>query len=117
VLHLNIQKGEQNGFSTDLKACDKVRINDTAMFTKGSENRWSDKIYTVTAAMGKTVALTDGTMHKRDKVLLVPNHTEEATTEKNVIKIATKQHKDKLYFKREDLNKENIIEGKRTRNK
>jgi hypothetical protein len=115
VLHLNIQKGEQNWFTTDLKAGDKVRIDDTAMFKKGSENRWSDKIYTVAAAMGKTVALTDGTMHKRDKVLLVPNHTEETTTEKNVIKIATKQHKDKLHFKREDLNKENIIEGKRTR--
>jgi hypothetical protein len=117
VLHLNIQKGEQNGFTTDLKAGDKVRIDDTAMFKKGSENRWSDKIYTVAAAMGKTVALTDGTMHKRDKVLLVPNHTQEPTREKNVIKVATKQHKDKLYFKREDLNKENIIEGKRTRNK
>jgi hypothetical protein len=38
VLHLNIQKGEQNGFSTDLKAGDKERIDDTAMFKKGSEN-------------------------------------------------------------------------------
>jgi hypothetical protein len=37
--------------------------------------------------MGKTVALTDGTMH-----------TEEATTEQNVTKIATKQHKDKNYI-------------------
>jgi hypothetical protein len=36
--------------------------------------------------MGKTVALIDGTMHKRDIVLLVPNHAEEATTEFNVIK-------------------------------
>ena len=35
VLHMNIQKGEQNGFSTDLKAGDKVRIDDTAMFKKG----------------------------------------------------------------------------------
>ena len=68
--------------------------DDTHLFKKGSENRWSDKIYTVAAAMGKTVALTDGTMHKRDKVLLVPHDTEE-TTVKNVIKVATKQHKDK----------------------
>jgi hypothetical protein len=35
VLHLNIQKGEQIGFTTDLKAGDKVRIYDTAMFKKG----------------------------------------------------------------------------------
>ena len=79
VLHMNIQKGEQNGFNTDLKAGDKVRIDDTAMFKKGSENRWSDEIYTVASAMGKTVALTDGTMHNRDKVLLGPHHTVERT--------------------------------------
>jgi hypothetical protein len=114
VLHLNIQKGEQNGFTTDLKAGDKVRIDVTAMFKKGSENRWSDKIYTVAAAMGKTVALTDGTMHKRDKVFLVPNHTEEATIEKNVIKVATKQHKDKLQHKREGIKESNVIEGGRS---
>ena len=112
VLHLNIQKGERNGFTTDLNAGDKVRIDDTAMFKKGSENRWSDKIYTVAAAMGKTVALTDGTMHKRDKVLLVPHDTEE-TTVKNVIKVATKQHKDKQQFKRESIEQSNVIEGGR----
>ena len=111
---MNIQKGEQNGFSTDLKAGDKIRIDDTAMFKKGSENRWSDKIYTVAAAMGKTVALTDGTMHKRDKVLLVPNHTQEPTREKNVIKVATKQHKDKLQLKREDIKESNVIESGRS---
>ena len=112
VLHLNMQKGEQNGFTTDLKAGDKVRIDDTHLFKKGSENRWSDKIYTVAAAMGKTVALTDGTMHKRDKVLLVPHTTEEVTV-KNVIKVATKQHKDKQQFKRESIEQSNIIEGGR----
>ena len=114
VLHLNIQKGERNGFTTDLNAGDKVRVDDTQMFKKGSENRWSDKIYTVAAAMGKTVALTDGTMHKRDKVLLVPHDTEEATTEKNVIKVATKQHKDKQLFKRENIKETDVIEGGRS---
>ena len=64
--------------------------------------------------MGKTVALTDGTMHKRDKVLLVPHDTEEATTEKNVIKVATKQHKDKQLFKRENIKETDIIEGGRS---
>ena len=111
---MNIQKGEQNGFNTDLQAVDKVRIDDTAMFKKGSENRWSDKICTVASAMGKTVALTDGTMHKRDKVLLVPHHTVKATTEKNVIKVATKQHKDKQLFKRENIKANDVIEGGRS---
>ena len=47
---------------------------------------------------------------------MVPHNTIIApTTEKNVIKVATKQHKDKLYFKREDLDTSNIIEGKTNR--
>ncbi len=29
----------------------------------------------------------------------------------NVIKVATKKHKDKLYFKRESIDGSNIIEG------
>ena len=49
---------------------------------------------------------------------MVPHNTViAAKTEKNVIKVATKKHKDKLYFKREDLNEANVIEGKRNRTK
>ena len=70
------------------------------------------------SASGKTVILTDGTTHKRDKILMVPHNTVKAAKpEKNVIKVATKKHKDKLYFKREDLNEANVIEGKRNRTK
>jgi hypothetical protein len=59
-MHLNILKGEQNGFTTDLKSGDKVRIDDTTLFKKGTKNRWSDGIYIVeSAATGKTVHLTD----------------------------------------------------------
>ena len=113
VMHLNIQKGEQNGFTTDLKAGDKVRIDDTAMFKKGSENRWSDKIYTVDSANGKTVILDDGTSHKRNKVLLVPHDTKPIITQKNVIKLATKLHKDKQLFKRENIKESDVIAGGR----
>jgi hypothetical protein len=49
---------------------------------------------------------------------MVPHNTVIApTTEKNVIKVATKQHKDKLYFKREGIDDANVIEGKRNRKK
>ena len=45
---------------------------------------------------------------------MVPHNTVIAPiTEKNVIKVATKKHKDKLYFKREDISEANVIEGKR----
>ena len=119
VLHLNILKAEGNGFTTDLKPGDKVRVDDTKLFKKGTESRWSDEVHVVQSANGKTVVLTDGTTHKRNKILLVPHNTVIAPTpEKNVIKVATKKHKDKLYFKRESIDTSNIIEGKRrTRDK
>ena len=47
---------------------------------------------------------------------MVPHNTViAATPEKNVIKVATKKHKDKLYFKREGIDDANVIEGKRKR--
>ena len=119
-MHLNMLKAHDNGFLTDLKPGDKVRIDDTSMFKKGTENRWSDEVHVVKEASGKTVTLTDGTTHRRNKILMVPHNTvivPTAQLEKNVIKVATKQHKDKLYFKRESIDTSNIIEGKRgTRN-
>jgi hypothetical protein len=101
---------------TDLEPGDKVRIDDTALFKKGTESRWSDQVHVVQSASGKTVVLADGTTHKRDKILMVPHNTViTANPEKNVLKVATKKHQDKLYFKREDLNEANVIEGKRNR--
>ncbi len=71
-------------------------------------------MHVVQSANEKTVVLTDGATHRRNKVLLVPHNTVIApTTEKNVIKVATKKHKDKLYFKRGSIDSSNIIEGKR----
>ncbi len=99
VLHLNIIKAHENGFVTDLKPGDKVRIDDTSMFQKGTENRWSDEVHVVKEANGKTVTLTDGSTYKRNKILMVPHYTVlTPNIENNVIKVATKQHKDKLYF-------------------
>jgi hypothetical protein len=114
-MHLNIVKAQQNGFITDLKPGDKVRIDDTSLFKKGRESRWSDEVHVVKEASGKTVILTDGTTHRRDKVLMVPHNTVIApTTEKNVIKVATKKHKDKLLYKRENIKETDIIPGGRS---
>ena len=93
-----------------------MRIDDTSLFKKGTESRWSDEVHVVQSAIGKSVTLSDGTTHRRSKVLMVPHNTViSPKTEKNVIKVATKKHKDKLYFKRESINEANIIEGKRKR--
>jgi hypothetical protein len=70
----------------------------------------------VQSAIGKSVTQTDGTTHRRSKVLMVPHNTVMApNTEKNMIKVATKKHKDKLYFKREGIDEANVIQGKRNR--
>ena len=66
----------------------------------------------VQSASGKTVQLTDGQTLRRDKVLLVPHDT-VMSTEKNVIKVATKKHKDKLLLKRENIKETDVIEGGR----
>ena len=118
VMHLNILKAHDNGFVTDLKPGDKVRIDDTSLFKKGTESRWSDEVHVVQSASGKSVTLTDGTTHRRSKILMVPHNTvivPTAQLEKNVIKVATKKHKDKLYFKREGISETNVIQGKRNR--
>ena len=66
----------------------------------------------VQSASGKNVVLTDGTTHRRDKVLRVPHNTVIAPTiEKNVIMVATKQHKDKQLYKRENIKETDIIQG------
>jgi hypothetical protein len=46
-MHFNIQKARQNGFVTDLEPGVKVRIDDTTLFKKGTESRWSDQVHVV----------------------------------------------------------------------
>jgi CMP-2-keto-3-deoxyoctulosonic acid synthetase len=49
---------------------------------------------------------------------MVPHNTvivPTAQLEKNVIKVATNKHKDKLYFKRGGIDDANGIQGKRSR--
>jgi hypothetical protein len=95
-------------------------VDDTSLFRKGTESRWSDEVHVVQYASGKSVTLTDGTTHRRSKVLMVLHNTvivPTAQPEKSVIKVAraTKKHKEKLYLKREGINEANIIQGKRNR--
>jgi len=108
VMHLNILKARSNGFVTDLTPGDKVRIKDTALFKKGTESRWTDEVFTVESAKGKTVVLTDGQRLKRDNVLKVPHNTISAP--KNIITIATKQRKDMLSLRRDSIDQANVIQ-------
>ena len=104
---MNILKARGNGFVTDISPGDKVRLSDVALFKKGSESRWTDEVFEVESASGKTVVLTDGQRVKRNSVLKVPKNT--VSTPKNVVKIATKQRKDTLSLRRDNIDQNNII--------
>jgi hypothetical protein len=70
VMHFNILRAQDHGFVIDLKSGDKVRIDDTALFKKGTESRWSDEVHVVKEVSGKTVTLTGGATHRRSKIIL-----------------------------------------------
>jgi hypothetical protein len=57
----------------------------------------------IQTASGKSVTLTDGTTHRRSTVIV-----STAQLEKNAIKVATKKHKDKLLYKRENIKETDI---------
>ncbi len=54
---------------------DRVKIDDTSLFKQGTESSWSDEVHVVQSAIGKSVTLTDGTTHRRSKVLMVLHNT------------------------------------------
>ncbi len=58
-----------------MKPGDKVRIDDTSLFKKGTESRWTDEVHVVKEASGETVVLTDGTTHRRNTISMVPHKT------------------------------------------
>ncbi len=55
-MHLNILKEHNNG--------DKVRIDDTSLFKKGTKSSWSKELHVVKEESWKKVILTDGTKHR-----------------------------------------------------
>jgi hypothetical protein len=60
VMHLNIVRAQENGFVTDLNPGDKVRIDETSLFKKGTKSRWSDEVHVVQSAIGKPLHLQMG---------------------------------------------------------
>ncbi len=61
---------------------------------------------------GKLVVLTNGITHWRNDVFVVLQNTVIVPTkEKQAIKVTTRKHQDKLYFRRGGIHEANIIEG------
>ena len=123
VLHLNMDKNKKNiqlhKKGSDLAAGDHVRVSEANYFKKGTEPRWSDDVYTVQDVKGLSVTLDNDKAYKRDKLLKIPKATIKTTkttvSTPNVVKVATKQHKQDLILKAEDIKNDNIRTDKRER--
>jgi hypothetical protein len=124
VMHANMDKKKKNAQlqakGSDISIGDHVRVSIANFFKKGTEPRWSDDIYTVEGVKGMTITLSDDKTYKRDKLLKIPKDTIKITdsshaVKPNVIKQATKQHKQHLTLKAEDIKADNIQSTKRDR--
>ncbi len=124
VMHDNMDKNKKNARlhrkGSDLSICDHVRVSEANYFNKGMGPRWSDDIYTVEEIKGMSITLSDDKVYKRDKLLKIPMDTIKVTdsshtVKPNVIKQETKQHKQHLTLKAEDIKADNIKTGPRDR--
>jgi hypothetical protein len=117
VLHLNGEKNKINKMlKPDLKEGDKVRINITRTFKKGTEPRWSDEIYIVKYQKGKSVYLENDQILKRDNILKVHDETEINNNKINVIDKSSRNKKIETQLKKEGVDENNILQSRgRTR--
>jgi Integrase core domain len=90
VLELNIEKDQGNITKTDLVAGDKVRVNvlKNNANAKGTDPKWSGKVFTVYSSVGQTITLTDDSRHKRHDLLKVATDAEDIP--ENVIRATRK---------------------------
>ena len=86
----------------------------------GTEDRWSDEVYTVEGIKGMSVILSDDKTYKRDKLLKIPKDTIKVTDtshttnlKPNIIKQATKERKREILHKQVGVDEANIVSTKR----
>ena len=73
IFNINVDKKSHNKTVSDLKVGDKVRKNILFQhkLSKGSDPKWSNKVFTVEEIHGNTIILNDKAMHKRVNLLKV----------------------------------------------
>ena len=95
IVGINLGKTRDNNTTSDLHAGDKVRkdVRVSESNSKGTDPRWSDKVFTAASSKGQTITLDDGSKYKRTNLLKVPPDTE--STETNVIqRVKNQQSKE-----------------------
>lgn len=116
LFELNTKKSKHNNIVSDLNEGDKVRINTKKIFKKGSEPIWSNQVYEVKSARGKTILLTDGQKKARSMLLKVHKDTLN-NTESNVIDKANKARRIKRRLNTAGMVESDIVVEKRNRKK
>jgi hypothetical protein len=73
VLDINIDKKHDNNMVSDLAPGDKVRKNIlfNDKLAKGTDPKWSEKVFTVASSHGNTIILNDKSIYKRMHLLKV----------------------------------------------
>ena len=92
---INEEKAQKNNTTSSINVGDKVKknmlINES--YAKGTDPKWSEKIFTVTEVKGQRIRLNDGTYYLDDHLLKVPETATDAET--NVInKVKSDQKKE-----------------------
>ena len=95
---LNELKGQKNGVISDLKVGDLVRLNIQTDFSKGTDPRWSDKVYIVKLPQGNTIVLDNDKKYIRKNLLLVPVGSKSSEKKNNIQKAKT-DFKTQSYLK------------------
>ena len=88
VFNINIDTKRNIKTVSDLKVGDKVRKNILFQhkLSKGTDPKWSDKVFTVATVHGNTIILNDDAIHKRVNLLKVQDDAPDY--EENPIKEA-----------------------------
>jgi hypothetical protein len=113
ILELNKRKSLKNDTISDVKVGDKVRIIDRTFFQKGTEGKYSDKVFTVSSISGKRIKLDNGVIKKRENLLLVP--PDSVSNEPSVIKKVNKENRIDRRKKQAGVTDSNVIPERETR--
>ena len=95
IVGINVDKSRDNHTPTTLEVGDKVRkdIRVSESNTKGTDPRWSDKVFTVAGVKGQQITLEDGSKYNRANLLKVSN--DSVSTDTNMVqKIKNAQRKE-----------------------
>lgn len=111
IYNLNIEKAKTNVVESDLVIGNKVRIRISGLFSKASDQQFSDEIYIVKKVNFGNITLDDDQTYKRIQLLKVPDST-VATDKPNLMINAKKSKKVSQILKADGIDANNVVKTK-----